>query len=125
MFTRSRPAAFSASAKRGSKTPLVVSEMSVISGMARINAHQVGQPLPHQRLAAGDPDLGDAQLHRRPHEELHVFVGEHVLVRLEGHALRGHAIDAAVVAPIGDGKTQVVDALPCWRIHVPASSRIV
>ena len=108
----------SSAAKRGSSTPFVVREMSVISRIARNCADEPGQAPPHQRLAAGDAHLGDAELRGRPHEELHVLVGEDVLVGLEGHAFGRHAVDTAEVAPVGDRQAKIVDVLPSGRVHV-------
>ena len=66
MLTRSRPAAASSAAKSGSSMPLVVSDTSVTPGIAFTQPDQVGQLLPDQRLAPGQPDLGDAHGSRRP-----------------------------------------------------------
>ena len=66
--TRSSPAARSAGALARSSDPLVVSVRSD-SPSARSSAehrHQVLDAPPQQRLAAGDPDLLDAQADRQP-----------------------------------------------------------
>ena len=78
---------------------------------------QVGQATADQGLSPRDPHLGDADLGGRLHEEDHLLVGEHLLVRLEGHTFRGHAVDTAEIAAVGDRQTKIVDGLSGRWIH--------
>ena len=117
MFTRSSPLALSSSANSGSSTPLVVSEMPQMSGMARIMATRSGRPCAHQRLAAGESDLADAGLHGHPHEEGHVLVGQDLFVGLERLSFGRHAVDTPVVAPVCDGEPKIVDFLAQRGVH--------
>jgi hypothetical protein len=65
--------------------------------------------LANERLAAREPDLGDALVHRRRREAFDLLEREDLLVLSGGHALRGHAIDAPQIAAIGDADAEVVD----------------
>ena len=65
MLIRRRPAALSAAACSSSSMPLVVRAMSSMPGIAASMSHELVQVGPHQRLAAGEPQLVDAQ-RRRP-----------------------------------------------------------
>ena len=70
-------------------------------------AHHLDQSLAQQRLAAGQADLGDAQ----PDEDARhaQVVGDRHLRKLRAVAARA-AIDAPVVAAVGDGDSQIADA---------------
>ena len=70
-------------------------------------AHHVDQAAAQQRLAAGETDLGDAQADEDTrHAQV---VGDGHLRKLRPVAARA-AIDALVVAAIGDGDPQIADA---------------
>jgi hypothetical protein len=70
-------------------------------------ADELDDAAPHERLAAGDADLVDAELQAGLGEEEHLFEGEDVALVLELYVL-GHAVLAAEVAPVRDGDAQVV-----------------
>ena len=70
---------------------------------------QVVEALAGQRLAAGEADLADARRGEKPAEPDDLLVGEHLGVLHPLHPLRGHAVDAAQVAPVGDRDAQIVD----------------
>ena len=69
------------------------------------------EPLPHQWLAAGEPDLAHAQRDRDAHDALDLVEVEDLGARQEGvvrpERLARHAVAAAEVAPIGDADAQV------------------
>ena len=50
--------------------------MSLIPGIAASLLDQLGQVAAHQRLAAGQPDLVDAQRRRDPDEPLDLLEGQ-------------------------------------------------
>ena len=60
-LTRSRPASASARAVRVRPSALVVIEISGRGVSAVVRRDDVGQPATEQRLAAGEPDLADAE----------------------------------------------------------------
>ena len=70
--------------------------------------HQ-GEYVPaHGGLAAGESDLGDALGDEDGGEHDNLRGGEELVVGGERHALLGHAVDAAEVAPLRDRDAQVV-----------------
>ena len=76
---------------------------------------EVGQyPLAHQRLAAGDPQLFDAEPDESRGQPVELLQRQEVLLGQERHVL-GHAVDAAEVAAVGYRDAQVAD-LPLERI---------
>ncbi len=78
---------------------------------ARQGAQLFEQPdhvVPHQRLAAGDPQLGDAEPAEAAPQAGDFLQRQHLRSRQEGHIL-GHAVDAAQVAAIGDRQTHIGD----------------
>ncbi len=70
-------------------------------------AHHIDQALAQERLAAGQADLGDAQADE--HARHAQVVGDRHLRKLRPVAARA-AVDAFVVAAIGDGDPQIADA---------------
>ena len=86
----------------------MVSETSGVGSSALVRRHDVGQPATQQRLAAGEPDLADAELlHADAHQPDDLVVGERLLGRQPVEALGGHAVVAAQVAPVGQRDAQV------------------
>ncbi len=78
-------------------------------GIARQPFDQYGQIPPDQRLAAGDPQLGDAQLYRHAHEPLDLFeTSADSRAVHELHALFRHAVEAADIAAVRDADPQIV-----------------
>ena len=74
---RSRPAARSGPASRASPMPFVVSEISGRGRSAAVRATMPARPAAQQRLAAGEPDLADAEpLHADPDQPDDLVVGE-------------------------------------------------
>ena len=82
---------------------------------ARVAAERAGtratmstQPAAEQRLAAGEPDLADAEaLHGDRDQPDDLVVGEHLGVGQPVEALGRHAVGAAQVAPVGQRDPQV------------------
>ena len=76
-------------------------------GPPSIRPISAGRPGPHQRLAAGDADLADAQRARTGATSAHeLVVAEELLAGQPLHALRRHAVAAAEVAPVGHREAQ-------------------
>ena len=63
--------------------------------------------LPHQRLAAGQSQLVDAQLRDDANESLDLLERENFVARLELHVFVRHAVEAADIAAIGDADPQI------------------
>ena len=105
MFTRRRPAAASASAWAASSMPLVVSARSSNPRAAR-PGDQLGEPFPHQRLAAGEPDRGDPEAPGHAGHPDDLVEREQLGPGQEGHPLLGHAVGAAEIAAIGHRDAQ-------------------
>ena len=72
----------------------------------------------HQRFAAGEADPPDALLRDEADEARDLLGREQLIVSARGHALGGHAVDAAVVALICYGDAQVGDAAPVFVVKV-------
>jgi len=66
----------------------------------------VHQAAAQQRFAAGEPDLGDAQVDKQADDAQVVCNGEFGVLRAD---FAGAAVDTLVVTPVGDGDTQIVD----------------
>ena len=81
---------------------------------ARELANQVKQPAPQQWLAAGQPHLGDAQIDKDAYQ-LEVLVNAQLGI-LRSH-FTGAAINALVIAPVGNGDAQVVNHAPVAVAH--------
>ena len=64
------------------------------------------QPAAQQRFAAGEADLGDPQVDEKP-DDAQIFVDGEVGVL--GAVLAGAAVDALVIAAVGDGDAQIVN----------------
>ena len=111
MLMRRTPMADRSPAYFDSSVPLVVSVSSLqaVAEMAGEAGHQLHDVLPHQRLAAGDAQLVDAEGSKGRDQLVQLLERQHVLARQEGHPL-GHAVGAAQVASIGDRQTQIGDA---------------
>jgi hypothetical protein len=112
--TRLSPASASACALRPSSAPLVVSVRS--TGSAPSIATSRSRFLRKQRLAAGQPDLLDAEAGEDAGDARDLLERQQRRVRQERvvapeHVAR-HAVDAAEVAPVGDRDAQVVQAPP-------------
>src|SRR5262249_7016029 len=63
--------------------------------------------LAHRRLAAGQADADHAQAGEHAHDAGDLVHGEDVLAIGRVDALLGHAVDAAVVAPVGERNPEV------------------
>ena len=66
---------------------------------------------PHQRLAAGEPDLGDSHGHSHPHHLQQFFIGQQIVVAELGQAscrfLLSDTVHATQVTAIGQAEAQV------------------
>ena len=110
-FTRFTPQAASSSACCASCEPLVVSVSSSSSPRAqaaRQRLDQIHHAAPHQRLAAGQPDLLHPEADEDRAQPIQFLEPQHFGVRQERHLLR-HAIDAAEIAAIGHRQPDVGD----------------
>ena len=113
--TRCRPAAASGPASARSAEPFVVRVRSISPPSGRRIAASIAmrsrQVAPDERLAAGDPQLLDAERHERPRRPLDLLEGQDLVARQERvvlpEDLLGHAIGAPEVAPVGDRDAQV------------------
>jgi hypothetical protein len=93
-------------------------ELAAIGGEGKLvetAAEMPGEPLeqphdvpPHQRFAAGQPELAHALGDKGGCQPVDLLERQDVLARQEGHGL-GHAIDAAEVAAVGDRDPQIGD----------------
>ena len=102
-----------------SSEPLVVSVRST-SATSREHRDQPLEVLAQQRLAAGQPDLLDAEADEHARDARDLLERQQLVVRQERvvaaeHLLR-HAVDAAEVAAVGDRDAQVVQA-PAARVR--------
>ncbi|KAJ8609426.1 hypothetical protein MRB53_039097 [Persea americana] len=91
---RSGPAATRSSSWRCSVMPLVTPQA----------AHQRDQVLVDGRFAARQPDLGHALLHEQLAQIEDLRAGQHLPVWEQVDALGGHAVFAAQVAPLREGR---------------------
>ena len=70
-------------------------------------AHDVDQAAAQQRLATGEPHLGDPEADHETDDAHQLVVGEHLGLGEPVQALGRHAVGAAQVAPVGDRHAQV------------------
>ena len=61
---------------------------------------------PHQRLAAGEPELADAARHKSRTQTVEFLQRKNFSLRQKRHVFR-HAIDAAEVTPVGHRNAQI------------------
>ena len=80
---------------------------------------ELHDPPADQRLAAGDPDLGDPFPRRDPDDPVDLLIAEDVVVADPGNAFLGHAVGAAEVAAVRDGNPQIIDIPFVLIDHVP------
>ncbi len=59
-----------------------------------------------ERLATGEPDVGDPHPDHEPNQPLDLVGGEQLPVGQERHVLRWHAVQAAELARVGDADPQ-------------------
>ena len=73
--------------------------------------NQVGEVVPHGRLAAGQLESSDAMdFNRRPDDVADFFKAQHLVPRQPLHSTGGHAVDAAEVASVRQADAQVGEA---------------
>ena len=72
-------------------------------------ANERHDPAPHQRLAAGEPQLAHAARDEGAAQPVELLERQQVGLRQERHVLR-HAVDAAEVAAVGHRDAQIGDA---------------
>ena len=82
--------------------------MSAMPGISRQFLDQPRQVAAHQRLAAGNAELRDAQRRGHAHETLDLFEAEDLLAFGVLHALFRHAVEAADIAAVGNADAQVI-----------------
>ena len=86
-------------------------ERELVEAAAEMPRQPLDQPHdvpPHQRLAAGQPQLAHALGDEGDRQPVELLERQQVVARQEGHGLR-HAIDAAEVAAVGDRDAQIGD----------------
>ena len=85
-----------------------------IAEMARERLHERHDAAPHQRLAAGEPQLAHAARNERAAQPVEFLQRQQVGLRQERHVFR-HAVDAAEIAAVGHRHAQIGDR-PLERI---------
>src|SRR5215468_3039815 len=75
--------------------------------LVRQEADQRRQVAPQERLAAGEPDLVDAEIHEDVDERAELLEVEDLLARQPDVVLLGHAVAAAQVAAVGHRDPEV------------------
>ena len=85
-----------------------------IAEMARERLHERHDAAPHQRLAAGEPQLAHAARNERAAQPVQFLERQQVGLRQERHVFR-HAVDAAEIAAVGHRHAQIGDR-PLERI---------
>ncbi len=83
------------------------------SKVARQRGHERHDAAPHQRFAAGQPQLAHPFGDEGRAEPVKLFERENVGLGQEGHVFR-HAIDAAEIAAVRDRHAQVSDGAAEW-----------
>jgi hypothetical protein len=71
--------------------------------------HDLDQVGAQRRLAAGQPELAEADSERRPGDQLDLLRGQKLRRRDEREPAQRHAVDAAQVAVVDHRESQVVD----------------
>ncbi|MCY1452977.1 hypothetical protein D9M71_699430 [compost metagenome] len=90
----------------------VAGDGQVLQLITRAQARQQGgEPLAHQRLAAGDADTPDPEADEGIGHGIELFEAEDLRPRSEDHVL-AHAIGTAEVASVGDRETQIGNSTP-------------
>src|SRR5207247_6998070 len=74
--------------------------------------HDLDQVGAQGGLAAGEAELPEADVHRRPRHGLDLGRREQLVAGDEGEPPQGHAVDAAQVAVVDQRDPQVVDLAP-------------
>ena len=78
-----------------------------VPALPRQHAHQRRKVAAQQRLAAGQPDLVDAERQEDVDERADLLEVQHVLARQPDVVVLRHAVFAAQVAAVGDRQPQV------------------
>jgi hypothetical protein len=108
--TRFNPAALSGAARDVSKWPLVVRARSSGSpcrcARRPVPGDHFDEAATQEGFAAGQPDLGDAEADKDGDQAQVLLDGEFGILRPD---LAGSAVDALVIAAIGDGDAEVVN----------------
>ena len=81
-----------------------------VSGQAMEQRHHIA---PDQRLAAGDANFSRAKADESRAQSIELFERQDVPLGQEIHVL-GHAVDAPIVATVGDGDAHISDRAPKW-----------
>ena len=77
-----------------------------------------GKDVPlYQRLAAGDPQLGDSQGGGGLHRLNHLILGKHILVPLFADPFFGHAVPAPEVAQLRYRQAHIMDPSSVLIVH--------
>ena len=111
---RLTPQSASSAAKRASWEPLVVTRHFIERPGAQVPGKAVEQRhhiAPDQRLAAGDANFSRAQADESRAQSVELLERQHVPLGQEIHVL-GHAIDATIVATVGDRDPHIGDRAP-------------
>jgi hypothetical protein len=79
-------------------------------------AHESGQARPQQRLTTREPELTEADFSCHANDAHEVIIGQRVSAPVPPGVLLGAAVEATLVAPIGDRDPQVIN-LTSERVH--------
>ena len=93
------------------KLACIGGQRQLVEALAQMPRQPLDQPHdvpPHQRLAAGQPELAHAARDEGARQPVDLLEAQQILARQEVHRL-GHAIDAAKVAAVGDRDAQIGD----------------
>ena len=75
----------------------------------RQHRHEPRELAPHERLAAGEPEVGDAHPREQRHDALDLLEAQDLVAVEPRQAVGRHAVLAAEVAAVGDRHAQVRD----------------
>ena len=80
------------------------------SGNLAEHTDEIREVATHRGLASSQANLLDADSHGNASQAGNLLVGQDLSPRHPGQAFGGHAVDAAEVAPVGNGDAQTLDA---------------
>ena len=91
---------------------------------AREHRHEPRELAPHERLAAGEAQVGDAHPREHAHHSLDLLEAQDLRAVEPGQAVGRHAVLAAEVAAVGDRDPQVRDQ-PAVAVHEGFDAHLV
>ena len=106
------PAPRSGAASGESSSPFVVKQTVSIPERLRRPLHQLDDVPPNQWLPSREPDLPHPELTGDPDHPEDLIRAQQLLPLREVDPFFRHAVDAAEIAPIGNGDPQVIENPP-------------